>query len=289
MTLGPIFRERPVLVTGAAGQLGTFIVDSFSDCHVVAPSHATLDITNAEAVMRTVAELTPAVIVNCAAYNDVDAAEDAPIDAMAANAFGVRTLARAAESCGATLVHYSTDFVFDGDTTHAYGEADAPSPRSSYAASKLLGEWFALDAPRAFVLRVESLFGSPAGWTGRRGTLGTLVDGLRDGREVHVFTDRVVSPSYCPDVAAATRYLLEANVPVGTYHCVNSGQATWMDVAQEAARILGLTPRLQPITMDQFVARAARPRFCALSNRKLGAAGFTMPTWQDAVRRWLAN
>jgi dTDP-4-dehydrorhamnose reductase len=113
------------------------------------------------------------------------------------------------------------------------------------------------------------------------------VAGLRQGREVTVFRDRVVSPSYLGDVAAATRHLLETAAAPGLYHCVNSGQATWLEVAEEAARQLGVVPRLRPITMDDAEMRARRPRFCALSNRKLAAAGWAMPAWKDALQRWI--
>ena len=235
----------------------------------------------------TVDRLRPNVIINCAAFNDVDGAEDRPVDALSVNAFALRTLARAADAVGATLVHYSTDFVFDGTATEPYAEDAPPSPRSTYAASKLLGEWFAMDAPGAFVLRVESLFGTPRGWSGRRGTLDGLVDGMEGGRELRVFTDRIVSPSYTPDVAAATRFLLEHRAPAGLYHCVNGGHGTWQEVAEESARLLGITPRLTPVTMAQVTLKAARPRYCALSNRKLAEAGFVMPDWPDALRRWL--
>ena len=223
-------------------------------------------------------------------------AESKPADAkptvpagFAVNAFAVRTLARAAEQAGAVLVHFGTDFVFDGSAREPYTEEDRPSPRSTYAASKLLGEWFALDAPRAFVLRVESLFGAPRDWTGRRGTLGTLVEGLVRGDELRVFTDRVVSPSYCGDIAAATRHLIESGAPSGLYHCENAGSATWLEVVEEAARVLGVTPRLQPVPFEEAGLTAARPRYSALSFRKLVAAGFPMPPWQDALRRWLGE
>ena len=278
-----------MLVAGAAGRLGASVVDAFSGCDVVAHTRATLDITDPDAVRRVVGETEPTVIVNCAAFNDVDAAEDRPADALAANAFAVRSLARAAETCGATLVHFGTDFVFDGNATEPYGEEAAPSPRSVYALSKLLGEWFALDAPRGFVLRVESLFGAPAGWRGRSGSLDAIVDGLEHDRLVNVFTDRVVSPSYAQDVARAVRHLVETSASPGLYHCVNSGWATWYDVAEEAAHLLGVRPRLQPVTLDQVAFKATRPRFCALANRKLAETGFTMPTWNDALRRWLAE
>ena len=279
---------KRVLVTGAAGQLGSVIVRAFSEAQVVSHTRSTLDITDGVAVARAVAEAAPDVIVNCAAYNDVDGAETAPLSALAVNAFAVRSLARAAAAAGATLVHYSTDFVFDGTANEPYDEGVPPSPRSTYAASKLLGEWFALEAPRAFVLRVESLFGAPRGWIGRRGTLDALVAAIEEGREVRVFTDRVVSPTYTPDVAAATRHLIAADAVPGLYHCVNAGQGSWADVAREAAAILGITPRLVPMTMDQAALRASRPRFCALSPARLAAAGFPMPAWNDALRRWLA-
>lgn len=277
-----------VLVTGSTGQLGASIVRAFGDREVIAPARGALDITNQTAVSRLVADVRPHVIINCAAFNDVDGAEDHPLDALAVNAFAVRGLARAAETCGARLVHYSTDFVFDGTAREPYDEQSPPSPRSTYAAAKLLGEWFALEVPGAFVLRVESLFGSPPDWSGRRGTLDVIVAGLEQGREVRVFTDRTVSPSYVVDVAAATRHLVDGGGPPGLYHCVNAGQGTWYQVAEEAARVLGVTARLRAITMADVPLKALRPRFCALANRKLAAAGFDMPPWQDALARWLA-
>ena len=280
--------SRRVLVTGADGQLAYYIARAFAGADVVALDRRALDITDPAAVARTVAAAAPDAIVNCAAFNDVDGAEDRPEQALAVNAFAVRSLALAAEEAGATLVHYSTDFVFAGaGVTQPHVETDAPAPRSTYASSKLMGEWFALDAPRAFVLRVESLFGSPEGWTGRRGTLDAIVGGLREGREVRVFTDRVVSPSYTPDIAAATRHLLTSGAAPGLYHCVNDGHATWEHVAREAARLLDVEPVLHLTTSDQVKFRAARPTYCAMSPRKLAVAGFAMPTWQDALGRWL--
>jgi len=285
---------RRVLVTGADGQLAYYIARVFASSEagseVVALNRRALDITDPAAVARVVAGAAPDLVVNCAAFNDVDGAEDRPEQALALNAFAVRSLALAAEQAGATLVHYSTDFVFDGHRTgEPYTESDPPAPRSTYASSKLMGEWFALDAPRAYVLRVESLFGSPDGWAGRRGTLDGILSGLRAGRDVRVFTDRVVSPSYTPDIAAATRHLVTAGAEPGLYHCVNSGQATWEQVALECARQLGVDPVLQRTTSDKVILKAARPTYCALSPRKLAAAGFTMPTWQDALARWLGQ
>ena len=280
---------RRVVVVGAAGRLGASIVRAFSGSSVVSHTRHSLDVTDPDAVRSAITDAAPDVIVNCAAFNDVDGAEDRAAEALAVNAFAVRSLARAAERHDAALVHFSTHFVFDGAASEPYDEAVAPSPRSTYALSKLLGEWFALDAPRGFVLRVESLFGAAPGWSGRPGTLDTIVEGLRQGLPVRVFTDRTVSPSYVEDVAGATRYLVETGAPPGVYHCVNGGPATWHQVAEEAARLLGVEARLQPVTMDQVTLKAPRPRFCALAGRKLAAAGFEMPSLENAMRRWLAE
>jgi dTDP-4-dehydrorhamnose reductase len=277
-----------ILVTGAAGRLGSAVVKAFAGYEVLAHTRRTLDVTDPLAVKQAVAAAAPAVVINCVGFNDVDGSEDRATEALAVNAFAVRSLARAAEECGATFVHFGTDFVFDGAASEPYGEDAVPAPRSIYGLSKLLGEWFALEAPRGFVLRVESLFGSVEGWTGRQGSLDAIIDGLEQGVEVRVFTDRVVSPSYALDVARAVRYLATSTATPGIYHCVNSGHATWHDVAVEAARLMGVRPRLQPVTLDQIAFKAPRPRFCALANRKLAGAGCAMPDWNDALQRWLA-
>ncbi len=277
--------QRKVLVTGAAGQLGRVICEEFGDDDVVALTHADLDLTDHAAVVRTVQQHEPAVILNYAAYNRVDDAEDDAVNALAVNAFGVRSLARAATDAGAALVHYSTDFVFDGKASTPYTEQATPSPRSVYGASKLLGEWFALDAPSGYVLRVESLFGgSPA-----RSSVDRIIDAILDRREVRVFADRTVSPSYVHDVARATRSLIESNAAPGLYHCVNSGHGTWREVAEEIARQVGVEPRLASVTLEAARLRAARPTYCALSNARLAAVGVRLPTWQDAVRRHLQS
>ena len=149
-----------IAVVGARGQLGAALVHELATGHdTVAFGRAELDISDTAAVAAAMARVAPDVILNAAAFTNVDAAEDRPIDALNSNAFGVRALARAANLHGAALVHYSTDFVFDGRATAPYVETDPPNPQSVYAASKLLGEWFAQDAPRAYVLRVEGIFG----------------------------------------------------------------------------------------------------------------------------------
>lgn len=273
-----------VLITGAGGQLGTAIVDGLGAwADLLALSRHELDVADAAAVERVVSSVHPEVIINCAAYNHVDLAEQQPAEALTVNALAVRALAHAAAAVGATFVHYSTDFVFDGRTSRPYVEEDPPNPQSVYAASKLLGEWFAREAPRLFVLRVESLFGGRTA----RSSIDRIVDDLSQGRTARAFVDRTVSPSFVVDVVAATRALLERGEP-GLYHCVGSGHCTWHELAQEAASHLGCAERIVPVSVKDVPLPAARPQFAALSNAKLLRAGIAMPSWQDALARYLA-
>jgi dTDP-4-dehydrorhamnose reductase len=271
-----------VLLTGAGGQLAAAIRAEFAGtAEILALRHAELDIADPAAVRHHVESFRPSVIINCASYNQVDRAEQEPEAALTVNAFGVRVLARAASE--ATLVHYSTDFVFDGSTSRPYTEEDGPNPASVYAASKLLGEWFALEAPRAFVLRVASLFGGMRA----KSSVDRIVDALLEGREARVFVDRTASPSYVVDVAAATRVLVERGEP-GLYHCTGSSSCTWHELALEAARLLGREreARLIPVRVADVPLPAVRPRYAALSNAKLTKVT-PMPTWQDALARYI--
>jgi dTDP-4-dehydrorhamnose reductase len=277
-----------VVVLGAHGQLGAAVVDEYAaHADVVALTRSDLDITERGSVEARVAAEAPNVIVNCAAYNQVDAAEDDPVSALNVNALGVGTLARAAADAGAVFVHYSTDFVFDGLASRPYEERDEANPKSVYGVSKLVGEWLAADAPRHYVLRVESLFGSvPRG--PNRGSAAGICARIRADEEVPVFVDRTVTPTSVTDAAAATRAIVAAGLPFGLYHCVNSGQCTWKEFAEEAARLLGRQPRLRPVTLESMALRAPRSKYCALSNAKLASLGVRLPTWQDALGRSLS-
>lgn len=278
-----------VLVTGATGHLGAAIVQEFKNGHdVVGLGHRDLDIVNADAVRAALTHETPDVVVNCAAYNDVDAAEDNPVRAFELNAFAVLTLAREASKRRAVFIHYGSDFVFDGRIDRPYTEDDRPNPASAYGLSKLLGERLSAEAQRWYCLRVESVFGGPTAGRGARvGSAGTLIATIEAGKEAPVFTDRVVSPSYAVDVATTTRRLLESGAEPGLYHCVNSEECRWDEFAREAARLLGREARLRSITLDTVALRAARPRYSVLSTAKLARAGIAMPSWRDALRRYI--
>jgi dTDP-4-dehydrorhamnose reductase len=273
-----------VMVTGAAGQLGSAVVSRLSESwDVSAFTRAQLDLSDATAVLDAMTTHAPDVVINCAAYNDVEAAEDDAQAALAGNALAVQALARAANATRATLIHYGTDFVFDGAAASPYAESDACRPLSTYGMSKLLGEWFALEAPGAYVLRVESLFGGqPA-----KSSIDKILIAIRAGQPVRVFADRSVTPSFVDDVAAATEQLMAGRPAPGVYHCVNTGVTTWLGIGQEIARLLGRDAELIPVKSTEVKLKAKRPVYCALSNEKLRAAGIAMPTWEDALERYI--
>lgn len=275
-----------ILVTGASGQLGTAVATDYAGrANVLPVTRAALDLGDAAAVEAFVVRERPDAVINCAAFTDVDGAEDRAIEAIRVNALAVRALARGASTAGAGFVHYGTDFVFDGLKDRPYSEDDEPAPQSVYACSKLLGEWFAADCPRHYVLRVESLFGGSQ----RRSSVDRIVDSIRQGKPARVFVDRTVTPSYVTDVADATWRLLETGAAPGVYHCVNSGVTTWFELAKEIGRLLGVEPDLVPVKVADVPMRARRPQYAALANDKLARAGIEMPAWQDALRRYLAT
>jgi dTDP-4-dehydrorhamnose reductase len=280
-----------ILVVGAAGHLGSAVVRHFAaSADVTATTRRDLDVRERGAAQATVRRVRPDVVINCSAYTDVDRAEDEPLEALEVNAFAVKRLAAAARAARAAFVHFSTDFVFDGTADRPYTEEDEPNPRSIYACSKLIGEWFAREAGRHYVLRVESVFGSLAPSSSpRRTSIDRILDAILEGREARVFVDRTVSPSYSADVARATQDLLERQAPDGLYHCVSSGSCSWEALAREAARLLNLEPRLALCRMADARLRAERPVYCALANGRLARAGVVMPTWQDALARYLRD
>jgi dTDP-4-dehydrorhamnose reductase len=278
-----------IVLTGAAGRLGAAMsAEAASAGHkVVALTRADLDISDAGRVASAMDRLRPDVMVNCSAYNAVDAAEANPAAAFATNVQGPSCLARAAQATGALLVHYSTDFVFDGTALDPYVEDHPTNPLSVYGASKLAGEVEARSTPRHYVLRIESLFGG-CGVKGQRATVDHIVDKLLAGTEVRALVDRTVSPSYVVDVVRATIALIDRQASYGIYHCVNSGWSTWYELACEVARQLGVPARIEPAMTTDLKMVAPRPLFCALSNRKLLAVDIDMPSWQSAIGRHLA-
>jgi len=279
--------KQLVLVLGAKGQLGEAMAIALAQHHeVVGWGRSDLDLNEPKTAVSRIAALCPDVVINCAAYNDVDGAQAQPEEALAVNAWAVRTLARASNDLDATFVHYSTDFVFDGVSERPYREDDEPNPRGTYAVSKLLGEWFAAEVPRHYVLRVESLFGG----SNARSTIDKMLTAIQASQEVRAFADRTVSPSYVDDVVTATVALVDGGRPWGLYHCVNTGWTTWATLAREVAKLAERPDaRIADVPMAQSGLAAPRPKFAALSNAKLAMAGIEMPTWQDALARYVTR
>ena len=262
-----------IAITGAKGQLGAALVNECRNRHddVTALDRSALDVRNGRAVADMIDRLRPDVLVNCTGYNTVDAAEDHPLDALALNAFAVRSLARAANAVGAALVHYSTDFVFDGIEPTPRTETDPPNPKSVYATSKLLGEWFAADVPRHYVLRVESLFGQAAGGPQPKGSVASIVDALIHGRAAKVLIDRVVSPTFIADAAFATRELLERDASAGTLPLRELGPCDLARLCRRsgAAARRG-TPLRHPPLCRRSVASGASSILCVVECEACG-------------------
>jgi dTDP-4-dehydrorhamnose reductase len=281
-------QSRRIVVTGAGGRLGSAMVRELATAghRVIALTRADLDVSNAAEVDGVISGIEPDAIVNCSAYNAVDGAETSPAAAFAANAEGPAALAAAATRSRAVLVHYSTDFVFDGNASTPYLEDSPTRPLSVYGASKLAGEYEVRATPAHYILRVESLFGGTAP-PGQRATVDLIADKLGAGETVKAIVDRTVSPSYVPHVVRATTALLDQSAPFGIYHCVASGSTTWYELAEEIARLKFGSGKIIPVNADEFQTIAPRPRFCALSNDKLKNLGVVMPDWKSALREHL--
>ena len=286
---------RPrALLLGPRGQLGHDILRAHEqagapfDLQPLARDR--LDVAAPQAVERVLASLDFNVLINAAACNQVDEAEDAAAAAFAVNAHAVRALARACAARGARLVHVSTDYVFGGDAARVrpLREGDPPAPVNVYGASKALGETLArLASDDVVILRVAALFGTAG--ADRRG--GNFVEAMiRGGRAtgaLRVVADQTVSPTAAADVARIVVRMLVEGCEAGLYHVVNDGSATWFDFAREIVRRAGVAAAVTPCASGDHPARAARPRFSALDNTKVSAAFGALPPWQDALERYL--
>ena len=283
--------QRRALLTGAGGQLAADLAATFEAAGYAVQQRRReeLDIADAAAVAAVFEEVRPSVVLNAAAYNRVDDAEKDIDTAFAVNAFGPRVLAQAAASAGATLVHYSTDYVVDGTLHRPYTEDDAPAPLSAYANSKLCGEYFVRAlSPCHYVLRVCGLFGQ-RGRASRHGNfVETMLRVAAAGRPLRVVADQVVAPTGTRDVAMATLGLLDASAPYGLYHCTAEGEVSWYEFARAIFTLCGVEADLSPTTAQEYGAAAARPAYSILDNGKLAAAGVTRPRhWREALQAYL--
>jgi dTDP-4-dehydrorhamnose reductase len=277
------------LLIGADGQLGSDLKKIYSPAELVPLNRPDLDICEYRAVDAVLARHKPDVVINTAAYHRVDECEDYPDRALAVNALAVRNLALACEKIGAILVHFSTDYVFDGESTRPYTEQDAPRPLNAYAVSKLAGEFFIRSlTKRYFLLRVCGLYGI-AGSRGK-GTnfVETMLKMGRAGKPIKVVNDQVLTPTYTRALAPRIKALAETG-KFGLYHMTCEGQCSWYEFARAVFELSDVRADLSPTTSDQYYTPAKRPRYSVLENANLNKLATVppMPHWKDALAEYL--
>jgi dTDP-4-dehydrorhamnose reductase len=282
--------SKKAVVFGSGGQLGVELVRELRErgYEVKGFERAHLDITDPAKVEEALAGIDPAVVYNAAAYNQVDIAEKEPAAAFAANALGVRNLALACRQTDARLVHFSTDYVFDGTLGRPYVESDATHPLGAYAVSKLAGELYAqayLDRP--LILRTSGVFG-PAGMHTNRGNFLELMLRLaREGKPIRVVEDHFASPTYAPWLAARSIDLEQAG-HAGVFHLGGGTPISWFSYAKLIFDSAGVAPELHPTNEREYRTTARRPRFSALENKRLAEVGAApMPPLSEAVKDYL--
>lgn len=277
-----------VAILGANGQLGSDLVHVLSAwdvCPLVRPG---CDVRDTTAVRDALQRIRPAIVVNTAAFTDVDACENDVHQAFDVNAYAVQVVAEASAALGAVFVHVSTDYVFDGAKRAPYCEDDAPHPLNVYGISKLAGEYFARNAsPRHIIVRTSGVYGA-AGARGKGGSfVETMIRIAREGRPVRVVNDQVLAPTYARDLAQAIRRLISTEA-YGVYHVANSGACSWYEFADRIFKRLDLAPELTAITSAEWGARARRPPYSVLATEKLAeAGGGGLRVWTEALDAYL--
>jgi dTDP-4-dehydrorhamnose reductase len=264
-----------VAVFGAAGQLGSELVKTFESLghDVRGLKRGDVDVSDAPAVQDCIAGLRPTLVVNAAAYNLVDAAETDPAAAWLGNALAVRNLALACAQQRAKLIHYSTDYVFDGTLGRPNRETDPVRPLGAYGVSKLAGEGFAQAyCEDALILRVAAVFG-PAGATTPRGNfVETMLRLASQGKPLRIVADQITSPTYTVALAERTAALWQAGAS-GLFHAGGGTPISWHDFAAMIFRKAGVAPALEPIGTADYPTPARRPAYSALGNVKLASVG----------------
>lgn len=275
-----------ILVAGARGQLGEDLARLLAGRDVTALDRGGLDVTDASAVAACVAALAPDVVLNAAAWNKVDDAEDQLEEAFRVNALAPRFLAQACHTAGALLVHFSTDYVFGGDARTSHREEDPPRPLGVYAASKLVGEHLvAATCARHMIVRTSGLYGLH----GRGGNFAdTMLRLAAEAKTVRVVNDQVLTPTFSEDLARKTVEIVDrwarhrSEDLLGLWHVTNAGRCTWYEFAAEIFRVRGLAVDLRPIGTREYGARAPRPACSVLAHGHLERAGL------DDLRDWRA-
>jgi dTDP-4-dehydrorhamnose reductase len=272
-------------VTGAGGMLGRAVVDAAAQRghEVRAASRAELDVTDPDAVARAIGDAGAEAVVNCAAYTNVDGAEDDGGAALAVNGFAAGIVAEAAAHAGASIVHVSTDYVFDGSKREPWLESDPTGPLGVYGSTKLLGEQAVAGAnPRHAIVRTAWLFGA-----GGKNFVDTMLALGAQREEVSVVTDQIGCPTWAVHLADALVALAERPEETGIHHIAGAGACTWNELAGEVFARAGVACRVLPATTDEFPRPAARPAYSVLGTERSNP--IVLPPWQDGVAGYLAT
>lgn len=279
--------SNTVLITGGNGQLGrelSLVAERFAPLRFVATDLPELDITNAEAIDRCMADLNPRYVVNCAAYTAVDAAESDEQRALALNGHAPALLANACKQHGAQLIHVSTDYVFDGRGHRPYAEDAPTAPLSAYGRTKLTGEQAVMQSGVGTVVRTAWLY-SPFG----NNFVKTMLRLSRERQSISVVADQVGSPTYAHDLAMAIGQMMASGkLSAGIYHYTNAGVCSWYDFAHEIMRLTNRPCRIEPIATEQYPTPAIRPCYSVLSKSKIQADfGIDIPHWTASLEHCL--
>ena len=280
---------------GAGGQLG---IDLARECRqrghsVLALSREECDVSRAVAVRLLIERERPDCVINAAAYNDVDGAERNPQAARSVNADAAARMADACRACGATLLHFSSDFVFPGDRVAAYTEADVPRPLSEYGSSKLAGETEARSrSPAHYVLRTAGVYGTPGRFTRRRNFVEFIMSARVDDGPQRIVCDRFATPTFGAALAARSIDVLERRIPYGLYHLAGGETISWYEFARKIASASHSGVEIVPVAADDREARqgqhAPRPQFSALSNAAIEAEGVEpMPSIDECLAEYM--
>ncbi len=255
-----------ILITGAKGQLGREFVKRLKkeNKNFLALGRDKLDVGNLKQVLQVFEEYKPEVVINCSAYNFVDKAEREKEIAYKTNAIGPRNLAFACEKCKAFLVHYSTDYVFDGEKEGLYSEEDQPNPLNEYAKSKYFGELFLKEeTERYLIFRVSWVYGE-----GKQNFVYKLMQMVKSQDYLRIACDEFSVPTSTRAIVEVTLKAISAGL-TGLYHLVNTGYASRYEWAREVLRIKGIKKFIYPAYQGDFNLTAKRPRFSAMSNKKI--------------------
>lgn len=278
-----------IAVTGANGQLGTELCRQLgSECTPLTTPD--FDLTRRDSIEATLYPLQPSAVINAAAYTAVDKAEQDRETCVQVNADAVKILAEVCRELDCPLVQVSTDYVFEKSTRRTpHTEDDScETPSGVYAGSKFLGEQFAREWDRHFVVRTCGLYSSvPASPVRGRNFVDTMLSLGNERSHLKVVNDQHCTPTYVPHLAESIRFLL-TTTEYGTYHVTNSGATNWCDFAAEIFRLAEIPMELEPITTEQYGAPAPRPQYSVLSTRKYEQlAGQPLPSWKEGLAEYI--